>query len=109
MLGPYEMGLGVITVFVRYEGDGPFSLTSVNEDQGEMRSIESRPGPYNGEQVHSVFEGNVGGLAPGNYHVDIEATGPWRVRLFQDRASQRSTARDRIDGQRRRRRQLNRG
>ena len=109
MLGPYEMGLGVITVFVRYEGDGPFSLTFVDEDQGEMRSIESRPGPYNGEQNHSVFEGNVGGLAPGNYHVDIEATGPWRVRLFQDRASQRSTARDRIDGQRRRRRQLNRG
>ena len=102
------MGLGVITVFVRYEGDGPFSLTFVDEDQGEMRSIESRPGPYNGEQVHSVFEGNVGGLARGNYHVDIEATGPWRVRLSQDLAAQRSTARDRVDGQRRRRWQLDR-
>ena len=32
-----------------------------------MRSIESRPGPYNGERVHSVFDGGVGGLAPTRY------------------------------------------
>ena len=65
--GPYEMVPGVITVFVLYEGDGPFSLIFVDEDQGEMRSIESRPGPYNGERVHSVFDGGVGGLAPSRY------------------------------------------
>ena len=65
--GPYEMVPGVITVFVLYEGDDPFSLIFVDEDQGEMRSIESRPGPYNGERVHSVFDGGVGGLAPSRY------------------------------------------
>ena len=32
-----------------------------------MRSIESGPGPYNGERVHSVFDGGVGGLAPSRY------------------------------------------
>ena len=84
--GPYEMVPGVITVFVLYEGDGPFSLIFVDEDQGEMRSIESRPGPYNGERVHSVFDGDVGGLVPGPYTLDVEATGPWRMRLFQERA-----------------------
>ena len=51
-----------------------------------MRSIESRPGPYNGERVHSVFDGDVGGLATSRYTLDVEATGPWRVRLFQERA-----------------------
>ena len=51
-----------------------------------MRSIESRPGPYNGERVHSVFDGDVGGLVPGPYTLDVEATGPWRMRLLQERA-----------------------
>ena len=55
-------------------------------DQREMTSIESRPGPYNGERVHSVFDGDVGGLVPGPYTLDVEATGPWRMRLFQERA-----------------------
>ena len=86
VLGPYEMGPGVIIAFVRYEGDAPFSLTFVDEDQGLVKSIDSRPGPYQGERVHSVFEGNDGGLAPGNYMVNVVATGPWRLRLFQERA-----------------------
>jgi hypothetical protein len=81
------MGPVVTIAFVRYEGDGPFSLTFVDEDQGLVRSIESRPGPYQGERVHSVFEGNIGGLAPGNYTVDVAAAGPWRLRLFQERAT----------------------
>ena len=58
------MGPGVIIAFVRYEGDAPFSLTFVDEDQGLVKSIDSRPGPYQGERVLSVFEGNDGGLAP---------------------------------------------
>ncbi len=86
VLGPYEMGRGVIIAFVRYEGDGPFSMTFVDEDQGLVKSVESTPGPYNGERVHSVFIGNDGGLAPGDYTVEVEATGPWRIRLFQERA-----------------------
>lgn len=85
VLGPYEMGRGVIIVFARSEGDGGFSLTFVDENQGLVKSIESSPGPYQGELVHSVFDGNNGGLAPGNYTVNIEATGPWHVRLIQER------------------------
>ncbi len=87
VLGPYEMGRGVIIAFVRYEGDGPFSMTFVDEDQRLVKSVESSPGPYNGERVHSVFIGNDGGLAPGDYTIDVEASGPWRIRLFQERAS----------------------
>ncbi|MCH7550839.1 MAG: L-histidine N(alpha)-methyltransferase, partial [Proteobacteria bacterium] len=86
VVGPYEMGQGVIIAFVRYEGDGPFSMTFVDEDQAFVKSIESSPGPYAGERVHSVFTGNDGGLAPGNYMVNIEGSGPWRIRLFQERA-----------------------
>ena len=59
--GPYEVVPVVITVFVRYEGDGPFSGIFADEDQGEMRSIESRSGPYNGERIHRVFDGDIGG------------------------------------------------
>ena len=87
VLGPYKMGPGVIIAFVRYDGDGPFSMTFVDEDQRLVKSVESIPGPYNGERVHSVFIGNDGGLAPGDYTVDVEATGPWRIRLFQERVS----------------------
>jgi len=86
VLGPYEMGQGVIIAFVRYEGDGSFSMTFVDEDQALVKSIESSLGPYAGERVHSVFMGNDGGLAPGNYMVDVDANGPWRIRLFQERA-----------------------
>lgn len=86
--GPYEMGPGVIIAFVRYEGEAPFSLTFVDEDQGLVKSIESRPGPYQGERIHSVFEGNDGGLAPGNYLLDVVAAGSWRLRLFQETADQ---------------------
>ena len=86
VVGPYEMGQGVIIAFVRYEGDGPFSMTFVDETQAFVKSIESSPGPYAGERVHSVFTGNDGGLAPGNYMVDVKGNGPWRIRLFQERA-----------------------
>lgn len=85
VLGPYEMLSGVIIAFIRYEGETPFSLTFIDEDQGQVRSVESRPGPYNGERVHSVFEGNPDGLKPGVYTVSVEATGPWQARLFQER------------------------
>lgn len=87
LLGPYEMAAGVIIAFVRYEGDGSFSLTFVDEDEGLVKSIDSSPGPYIGERVHSVFEGNTGGLAPGNYTVAVDAAGPWRMWLFQERAT----------------------
>lgn len=87
VLGPYEMDPGVIIAFVRYEGDGPFSMTFVDEDQRSVKSVDSTPGPYNGERVHSVFIGNDGGLAPGDYTVDVVAAGPWRIRLFQERVS----------------------
>ena len=87
VLGPYEMGRGVIIAFVRYEGEGSFSMTFVDEDEGVVESVESTTGPYNGERVHSVFIGNDGGLAPGDYTVEVEANGPWRVRLFQERAT----------------------
>jgi hypothetical protein len=84
VLGPYEMLAGVIIAFVRYEGETPFSLTFIDEEQRLVRSVESRPGPYNGERVHSVFEGNPAGLKPGVYTVSVEATGPWQARLFQE-------------------------
>ena len=86
-LGPFTMGPGVLIAFVRSEGEGPFSLTFIGGDQGIVKSIESSAGPYRGDLVHSVFEGNVEGLAPGDYTVEIEADGPWRLRLFQERAT----------------------
>jgi len=85
VLGPYEMVAGVIIAFVRYDGDAPFSLTFLDEIEASVMSVDSPSGPYNGERVHSVFEGNNGGLAPGIYTVAVEAAGPWRVRLFQER------------------------
>jgi hypothetical protein len=84
IFGPYEMLSGVIIAFIRYEGDTPFSLTFIDEDQGQVRSVESRPGPYNGERVHSIYEDNPDGLRPGVYTVSVEATGPWQARLFQE-------------------------
>ncbi len=86
VLGPYEMVSGVIIAFVRYDGDAPFSLTFLSEGQAPVTSVDAGPGPYNGERVHSVFEGNDGGLGPGEYTVAVDAAGPWRVRLFQERA-----------------------
>lgn len=85
VFGPYEMLSGVIIEFIRYEGDSPFSLTFIDEEQGQMRSVESQPGPYNAERVHSVYEGNPNGLKPSIYTVSVEATGPWQARLFQER------------------------
>ena len=87
VFGPYQMGRGVIVIFARSEGNGPFSMTFVDEDQGLVKSVYSNPGPYRGERVHGVFDGNDGGLAPGTYMLDIEATGPWRLRIIQERVS----------------------
>ena len=87
VLGPYEMLAGVIIAFIRYEGEPPVSLTFIDEKQGQVSSVESRPGPYRGERVHSVYEGNPDGLKPGIYTVSVEATGPWLVRLFQEQIS----------------------
>ena len=86
VLGPFAMGAGVLIAFVRYEGESPFSMTFLGGEKGIVKSIESSPGPYQGERVHSVFEGNNEGLLPGDYKVEIEANGPWRLRMFQERA-----------------------
>ena len=87
VLGPFTMGAGVLVAFVRYDGDAPFSLTFNGGEKGLVKSIESSPGPYQGERVHSVFEGNSGGLAPGDYTIEIEADGAWRLRLIQEQVS----------------------
>ena len=87
VLGPLTVNSGVMIAFVRYEGEDPFSMTFVGGDKGILKFIESSSGPYQGERVHSVFEGNGEGLVPGDYTVEIEANGSWRLRLFQERAS----------------------
>ncbi len=87
VLGSFAMGAGVLIAFVRYEGEGPFSMTFIGGEKGIVKSIESSPGPYRGERVHSVFEGNSEGLLPGDYKVEIEADGPWRLRMFQEKAT----------------------
>jgi len=87
VVGPLAMATGVMIAFVRYEGEGPFSMTFIGGDKGIVKSIESSPGPYRGERVHSVFEGNSEGLIPGDYKVKIEASGPRRLRMFQKQAS----------------------
>ena len=86
-LGPFTISAGVLVAFVRSEGEGPFSLTFIGGDQGIVKSIESSADPYHGDRVHSVFEVNSEGLAPGVYKVEIEADGPWRLRLFQARVN----------------------
>jgi len=73
--------------FVRYEGEAPFSMTFLGGEKGIVTSIESSPGPYQGERVHSVFEGNGEGLAPGDYTIEIDGNGSWRIRFFQERAT----------------------
>ena len=85
VLGPFAMGAGVLIAFVRYEGESPFSMTFLGGEKGIVKSIESSPGPYRGERIHSVFEGNSEGLLPGDYTVEIEAGGPWRLRMFQEK------------------------
>ena len=91
VLGPFSMAAGVLIAFIRYEGEGPFSLNFIGtlpgEGQDAVRSIGSSPGPYQGERVHSVFDGNDEGLVPGDYEIEVEAAGPWRLRLFQDEAT----------------------
>ena len=85
--GPYAMGAGVLIAFVRYEGEDPLSMTFVGEERSIVKSIESSPGPYSGERIHSVFAGNGEGMVPGDYKIKIEANGPWRLRLFQEKAT----------------------
>ena len=87
VLGPFSMIAGVLIAFVRSESEGPFTMTFIGGEKGNVNSIESGTGPYSGERVHSVFEGNGDGLAPGFYTIEIEAEGPWRLRLFQERAT----------------------
>ena len=86
-LGPITINTGVMIAFVRYEGEDPFSMTFVGGDKDLVKSIESSPGPYRGERIHSVFEGNGEGLVPGDYTLEIEGNGLWRLRLFQERAT----------------------
>ena len=57
-LGPITINTGVMIAFVRYEGKDPFSMTFLGGDKGLVKSIESSLGPYRGERIHSVFEGN---------------------------------------------------
>lgn len=87
VLGPFGMGAGVLIAFVRYEGESPFSMTFIGGEQVVVKSIESSPGPYQGERIHSVFEGNRDGLVPGDYTIEIEGDGAWRLRLFQEKAT----------------------
>lgn len=87
ILGPITVNTGVMIAFVRYEGEDLFSMTFLGGEKGTVNSIESSPGPYRGERIHSVFEGNGGGLVPGEYTVEIEGNGSWRLRLFQERAT----------------------
>ena len=87
VLGPITVNTGVMIAFVRYEGEEPFSMTFRGGENSIVKSIESSPGPYRGERVHSVFEGNAEGLVPGDYTIEIEGTGSWRLRLFQERAT----------------------
>ena len=87
VLGPITINTGVMIAFVRYEGEDLFSMTFLGGEKGIVNSIESSPGPYRGERVHSVFQGNGEGLVPGEYTVEIEGNGSWRLRLFQERAT----------------------
>ncbi|MEE8465827.1 MAG: hypothetical protein V3S68_05065 [Dehalococcoidia bacterium] len=87
LVGPITVDTGVVIAFVRYEGEDPFSMTFLGGEKGIVTSIESSPGPYQGERVHSVFEGNGEGLAPGDYTIEIEGNGSWRIRFFQERAT----------------------
>lgn len=87
IVGPITVDTGVMIAFVRYEGEDPFSMTFLGGEKGIVTSIESSPGPYQGERVHSVFEGNGEGLAPGDYTIEIEGNGSWRLRFFQERAT----------------------
>ena len=85
--GPVTIGTGVLIIFVRYEGEDPFSLTFIGGDKGSVTSIDSSRGPYNGERVHSVFEGNSEGLVSGDYMVELEGNGAWRLRFIQETAT----------------------
>ena len=87
VVGPWTVNTGVMIAFVRFEGEGPFSVKFVGGDKGLVKSIDSSLGPYRGERVHSVFEGNGEGLMPGEFTVEVEGNGPWRLRLFQEKAS----------------------
>ncbi|MDA1129255.1 MAG: hypothetical protein O2913_11240 [Chloroflexi bacterium] len=82
--GPFTIRTGVMIVFVRYEGDGPLTITIRGSDNSAMTSVDSSSGPYQGERVHRIFDGNSEGLVPGEYMVEVEADGPWDVRLFQE-------------------------
>ena len=87
VMGPFTVNAGVMIAFVRYEGEDPFSMTFFDGEEAAVRSIKSSPGPYQGERVHSVFEGNDEGLVPGEYTVEIEGNGSWRLRLLQSTAT----------------------
>lgn len=87
VLGPFTLGTGVMIAFIRHDGEGPFSMTFLGGENGPAKSVNASPGPYGGERVHSVYEGNGGGLVPGEYTVEIEGAGPWRLRLFQEIAT----------------------
>ena len=56
VLEPITVNTGVMIAFVRYEGEGPFSMTFLGGEKGLVKSIDSSSGPYQGERVHSVFE-----------------------------------------------------
>ena len=62
----------------------PLSITFRGEDDNVLTSVDSSSGPYQGERVHSIFDDNTEGLVPGEYMVEVEAEGPWNVRLFQE-------------------------
>lgn len=90
LIGPFIVAPGVLIVFMRYTGEGDFSVSFADEDEVEIPLVTAR-GPYSGERVNAVYSENVNGLVPGQHRIKVEAEGPWRIRLLGQIASSGQT------------------
>ena len=82
IIGPFIVSQGVLIVFMRYTGEGDFTVSFADEDDEETPLVKAH-GPYSGERLEAVYSENVNGLVPGQHRIKIEAGGPWRVRLLE--------------------------
>jgi hypothetical protein len=83
LIGPFFVQKGVLVIFISHTGDGDFAVVFVDEE-GKEEPFLTSSGPYSGDRLEAVYEGNAGGLVPGVHSIKVSAEGPWRIRLLQE-------------------------
>ena len=105
----FELKPGLVLIKAQHQGTGEFRVRVINEFQlegmkksgalhfgagsrkGRVASVGATEGgeflphvgAYEGTRLHNVSKGNINGLTPGSYVIQVAADGEWRVEIEQ--------------------------